>query len=278
MTTLRLGWDDLAHTRVATQPCVSAEVAYSLRMLDEPPSRCFAGWRRSVRRRVDPRIRSLVGRQSTVDGLGPVADNREEALAGYQRLAITPYWERIQLLIDADRRRRARILLDGGIAALLITLHPELRWWTWPSGGDGRAVLEIPDARERRLDLSGRGLILQPSVFVWRAPALWVDPTGQPVLLYGVSCELTEPVGDHADLAALVGRARAVLLATLDRGAATTSELARAASLSLPSTSQHTAVLRGAGLICTQRSGRSRLHALTPLGAAVLAGTAAPGA
>jgi DNA-binding transcriptional ArsR family regulator len=86
-----------------------------------------------------------------------------------------------------------------------------------------------------------------------------------------VSCELSEPDRDTGDLAALIGRTRAALLDTLGRGAATTTELARAAGLSLAAASQHTAVLRGSGLICTQRMGRARLHALTALGADLLA-------
>jgi DNA-binding transcriptional ArsR family regulator len=282
MPALRFGWDDLAHTRVATEPSVTAEVAYSLRMLDEPPARCFAGWRRHLRGRLDPRMLSLVHESSTVDGgVALSEDDRLEVLSRYRQVAIAPFWERIQLLIDADRRRRARVLLDGGLAALLITLHPALTWRTSPRDGGGPAVLRIPEAaagpgRTGPLDLSGRGLVLQPSVFVWRAPVLWHDPTGQPVLLYGVSCELTASSGDGKELAALVGRARATLLTTLDRGAATTTELARAAGLSLAATSQHTGVLRGAGLICTQRAGKCRLHALTPLGVAILAGTATP--
>jgi len=51
----------------------------------------------------------------------------------------------------------------------------------------------------------------------------------------------------------------------------TVDELARAAGLSLAAASQHTTVLRGTGLICTQRMGRARLHALTALGADLLA-------
>jgi DNA-binding transcriptional ArsR family regulator len=120
------------------------------------------------------------------------------------------------------------------------------------------------------LDLAGRGLILQPSVFVFHGPALWTNPSGQNVLLYGVSCELSEPADDFGAIAGLIGRTRAVILETLGGGAATTTELARAAGLSLAAASQHTSVLRGCGLISTQRQGRARLHALSPLGAVLL--------
>jgi len=258
MTTVLFDRDDLAHTRVATEPSEPVELAYSLRMLDEPPNRCFARWRTHLRGRVDPRVLNS-RRSSTMDGA---------LVARYRQLAIAPFWERIRLLIEADRRRRARILLDGGIAALLATLHPGLRW---QQEGSALHVSTADGTAPARVDLDGRGLVLQPSVFVWRAPVLWADPTGQPVLLYGVSCELSEPDRDTGDLAGLIGRTRAALLDTLGRGAATTTELARAAGLSLAAASQHTSVLRGSGLICTQRMGRARLHALTALGADLLA-------
>ena len=280
MTTVLFNTDDIAHTRVAAEPSEPAELAYSLRMLDEPPHRCFAGWRHHLRGRLDPRVRRVrrQGMQSTVDGSAALSDDeRAEVVARYRQVAIAPFWDRIQSLIDADRRRRARILLDGGIAALLATLHPGLRWRMEAAGTiEGRTALQVPAAdglAPVRFDLAGRGLVLQPSVFVWRGPVLWTDRTGQPVLLYGVSCELSEPARDTGDLAGLIGRTRAVLLDTLRGGAATTTELARAAGLSLAAASQHTSVLRGCGLIRTQRMGRARLHALTALGAAVL-GTA----
>jgi DNA-binding transcriptional ArsR family regulator len=275
MTTVLFNLDDIAHTRVAAEPSEPVELAYSLRMLDEPPNRCFAGWRQHLRGRVDPRIRRY-RISSTLDGVSGLADGEcAEAVARYRQLAIAPFWERIRLLIEADRRRRARILLDGGIAALLATLHPALRWQPGPVGDvEGRTVLQVSAADGLvpvQIDLAGRGLLLQPSVFVWRAPTLWTDPTGQPVLVYGVSCELSEPDRETGDLADLIGRTRAALLDTLGGGAATTTELARAAGLSLAAASQHTSVLRGSGLICTQRMGRARLHTLTALGAAVLA-------
>ena len=266
MTTVLFHRDDIACTRIAAEPSEAAELAYSLRMLDEPPHRCFAVWRQSLRGRVDPRL----VRPSTADRLPD--GERTGVVARYRQLALAPYWERIRLLIDADRRRRARILLDGGIEALLATLHPALRWQR-SSDVAGRSALQVPTVDGRppgRVDLAGRGLILQPSVFVFRGAALWTDESGQNVLLYGVSCELSEPADDLGAIAGLIGRTRAVILDTLGGGAATTTELARAAGLSLAAASQHTSVLRGCGLISTQRQGRARLHAPTPLGATLL--------
>jgi DNA-binding transcriptional ArsR family regulator len=49
-----------------------------------------------------------------------------------------------------------------------------------------------------------------------------------------------------------------------------TTELARRVGVSAGSVSQHTAVLRDSGLILTGRLGKSVVHTLTPLGAAML--------
>src|SRR4029453_14349878 len=117
----------------------------------------------------------------------------------------------------------------------------------------GRSALHVPalaGTGPARVALDGRGLLLQPSVFVWRTPALWTDPTGQPVLLEGGSCELSGPDRDIGDLAGLIGRTRAALLDTLGRGAATTTELARAAALALTAASPPHPGPRGRGPNC----------------------------
>ena len=72
-------------------------------------------------------------------------------------------------------------------------------------------------------------------------------------------------------LPALLGRTRAVVLSRIEDGC-TSRELARRSGISAPSASQHTAVLREAGLIDTSRRGQAVVHTLTPLGAALLTG------
>ncbi|MEV1178870.1 winged helix-turn-helix domain-containing protein, partial [Nonomuraea sp. NPDC049784] len=64
-------------------------------------------------------------------------------------------------------------------------------------------------------------------------------------------------------------RTRAAVLATL-RAPATTTSVAERVGISLGSASQHTTVLRNAGLISTTRTGGAVLHTLTPLGQALL--------
>ncbi len=190
-----------------------------------------------------------------------------DSMARYQALAVAPYWTRIQAAVEADRARRARAMLDGGPEGLLASLRPSIRW------ADGvLEVLDYPDTRELRLD--GRGLLLVPSFFCARTPVALLDPTLPPVLVYPVDrlgglAVSHDPRSDRKALAALLGRTRAAVLAAADNGC-TTGEVARRLSISAAAASQHTSVLRNAGLLVSHRDRNTVLHTLTPLGRAVL--------
>ncbi|MCW3814656.1 winged helix-turn-helix domain-containing protein [Micromonospora sp. DR5-3] len=197
-----------------------------------------------------------------------------DSMARYQELAVTPYWSRIQAAVEADRARRARAMLDGGAEGLLASLRPSMRW------ADGvLEVLDYPDTRE--LHLGGRGLLLVPSFFCARIPVALVDPTLPPVLVYPVDrlggLTPAAGLGDRTDadgasreaLAALLGRTRAAVLEAADEGC-TTGEMARRLRISAAAASQHTSVLRNAGLLVSHRDRNTVLHTLTPLGRAVL--------
>ncbi|WBC14084.1 winged helix-turn-helix domain-containing protein [Micromonospora sp. WMMA1998] len=195
-----------------------------------------------------------------------------EAMARYQSLAVTPYWTRVQAAVEADRARRARAMLDGGAEGLLASLRPSMRW------GDGvLEVLDYPDTRELHLD--GRGLLLVPSFFCSRTPVALVDPTLPPVLVYpvdrlggltpGGGAARDGGAGQSEALAALLGRTRASVLQAADEGC-TTGEMARRLHISAAAASQHTTVLRNAGLLVSHRDRNTVLHTLTPLGRAVL--------
>lgn len=193
-----------------------------------------------------------------------------ESMEQYRSLAISPYWSRIQAAVAADRARRARALLDGGVEGLLTSLRPAMRW-------DNR-VLEVrnyPHSRELHLD--GRGLLLVPSYFCATTPVALLDPALPPVLVYPVdrlgalvSADAGAASGAGRDsLAALLGRTRAAVLEASDEGC-TTGEVARQLNISPAAASQHATVLRNAGLLVSHRERNSVLHTLTPLGRAML--------
>ncbi|MFE5300160.1 ArsR/SmtB family transcription factor [Streptomyces sp. NPDC056632] len=176
--------------------------------------------------------------------------------------SIGPLWPRIRRDALTDRALRAEMLLRGGVDALLTTLGTTWRWQP--------PTLHVPSCSTYDIPLCGRGLLLVPSWFAG-GPLVMYRPEAATVLVYPM-CR-----GEGTDhrpeaLGALLGRTRARVLALL-RTPATTTALADRAGVSLAAASQHAAVLRGAGLIDTVRTGTAVLHSLTPLGHSLLAGT-----
>ncbi|MFJ9826222.1 ArsR/SmtB family transcription factor [Streptomyces sp. NPDC101160] len=216
---------------------------------------------------------SRAGRPAVPSALRALADGGTaafgrmlDALRGYHRAAVQPYWTHVQAHFEADRARRGRALLDGGADELLASLPPMLRWRS--------PVLEADYPVDRDVHLDGRGLLLQPSFFCRGTPVVLRDPGLPPVLVYPVThCEPpTVRAPGLPSLAKLVGHTRSAVLSAIGDGG-TTSELARRAGVSLASASQHAGVLREAGLVATLRYGNAVLHTLTPLGAALLGGS-----
>ncbi len=198
------------------------------------------------------------------------------AMAAYHRVALAPYQERMRALADADRDRRAKALLSGGVDRLLAELHPRVRWEA--------PVLHFPVYAEQDLYLEGRGLVLVPSLFLRIQPITLLDADRPPVLVYPMQSQLgwltpglpaeeasTAPEGGPSPLSGLIGRTRAVILeAAVTPG--TTTELAARAGVALPVVSRHAAVLRAAGLLETSRAGQAVRHRITGLGVALLNG------
>lgn len=182
-------------------------------------------------------------------------------LHGYFGSSLAPLWPQLQADAVADRALRAETLLRGGIDALLTTLNANCRWQP--------PVLHIPIAGSYDVPLCGRGLLLIPSYFA-SDPMVMYRPDQSTVLVYPLYAG-GRSSGPADALGPLLGRTRATVLAIL-RDPATTTAVAERAGVSLGSASQHATVLRNAGLISTTRMGSAVLHALTPLGEALLQG------
>jgi len=198
------------------------------------------------------------------DGEPEVLDRLARAVRSHHDAVVAPFWAEAQAHVEADRSRRARMLLDHGYEGLLDSFRPTMRWQP--------PLLEVDTPFEQTLELDGRGLLLVPSYFSWGAPDVLRDPTLPPVLVYPV--ERDPLLGANAALAsgsvsALIGPTRTSVLESIGDGS-TTSELARRVGVSAASVSQHTAVLREARLIHSSRIGKSVLHTITPLGLALL--------
>ncbi|RLK61955.1 ArsR/SmtB family transcription factor [Actinokineospora cianjurensis] len=181
------------------------------------------------------------------------------SLRAYHDLAIRPEWSAVQDSFTLDRAARARDLADGGVDRLLAGLHPLIRW----TG----AVLDVGCPFEAETTLDGRGLDIVPSYFQ-RSPTLLRDGDRMLLIYPAVRTERPQP---PAGLARLLGRTRATILTAIAEGVATTTTLARHAGTSAAAISQHTAILREAGLITTGRHHGTACHSLTPTATALLA-------
>ncbi|MFJ4435740.1 ArsR/SmtB family transcription factor [Streptomyces sp. NPDC088923] len=217
------------------------------------------------------------GRGVSTDGRGVPTRPGPSAAAGdlslVWRAAVAPYWEHVLGYLEAECEARGRVLMTGGVELLLSTLHSKISW---------RApVLEIHEGPDEDIRLEGRGLVLAPSVFLAHRPGRVTRrlvENGGIVLAFAAPPDprqaaalWDEPDDSGASLGALVGQTRAAALHAL-RSSCTTTQLADRLGISAAGASQHTAVLRRAGLITTRRIRNTVLHTLTPLGMALLRG------
>ena len=195
-------------------------------------------------------------------------------MAGYFERAIAPWWAEIRAALEDDILHRARRLTAGGAIEVFEDLHHQVHW------RDG--VLEIDRPYEQQVDLGGRGLLLVPAAFAWPRVFAMFDEPWQPALIYtprGLGSLWAPPDGDGDGeaLAALLGRRRAAILATLGTPAAT-SDLARRLGASAAGVNEHLGILRRAGLVRAARDGRRVLYSRTPAATRSCAAPEAPSA
>jgi uncharacterized protein DUF5937/helix-turn-helix protein len=186
-------------------------------------------------------------------------------MAGYFERAIAPWWPEIRAALESDILHRARRLTAGGAIEVFEDLHHQVHW--------RHGVLEVDRPLDEEVDLRGRGLLLVPAAFAWPRVFAMIDEPWQPALIYtprGLGSLWAPPAdGDGEALAALLGRRRAAILATLGAPTATT-DLARRLGASPAGVNEHLGVLRRAGLVRAARDGRRVLYSRTPTGDALL--------
>lgn len=177
---------------------------------------------------------------------------------------VAPFWIRIRTLLDRDIEERARTLARHGLVRVLRDLHPRLRWTT-------RGV-SCRDGDPRRIRLDERGLVLLPSAYLWPSVAIVADPPWLPTIAYparGVAELWRAPQAPPDALARLLGRTRALVLASLDRPLSTTA-LSGLLELSPAGASRHLLALRDGGLVSSARCGHEVRYVRTALGAALV--------
>lgn len=190
-----------------------------------------------------------------------------DAIQAYWELALSPYWARIRGLCERDILYRARLLAEGGVRRLFADLDPMVSL-------DGETLRVDHKNVSRRVEASGMGLLLTPSVFAWPTVFSLTTPPWQPTLRYGprgIGLLWTPERHDaSAGLAAILGRSRAQLLSSLDEPESTQA-MAMRTGLTPGAVSQHLTALKGAGLVGAHRSGRYVLYARTDLGERLVA-------
>jgi DNA-binding transcriptional ArsR family regulator len=169
-------------------------------------------------------------------------------------------------VLQDDIAYRLEQLADGGVDALLRSLHPFVRF--------DDMTLHIEKYYDGDAAADGRGVLLVPCAFAW--PDVLVR-TAQPLPVTvsysprGVGRLWDHhPSSRHAALAEVIGRTRANLLRLLDLPMAT-SQLATQLALSAPTLNAHLKALHAAGIVTARRDGRFVLYSRAPVGDLLLA-------
>ncbi len=214
---------------------------------------------------------------------GPVAEDVERSLrtgGTAERLAdllsklweelVRPAWPRIRDCLDRDILYRSRALTRGGLAAVFDDLAPLVT-------PEGRR-LTVDRHAEHVGPSDGAGVVLMPSAFVrLRSVSVLGVPAAPVTIRYPArgagAIFFGSPPNRTAELPRLVGRTRAEILEAIDEPVYTTA-LALQLGRSPGNIADHLAVLRRAGLVHSTRVGMHVLYARTPLGEALLRGTA----
>lgn len=265
-----------------------AEAVFALDLFSHPEGTAHKPWHGQVQQALAARSGGLAALvrdcrlAQLLPLLSPRADGgqrplsalaRQQALAlrEFCELAVVPYWPSIREYLESQRSFFGSILVAGGVEQVLTSIHPRARWHA--------PVLDLPLGQRTQVHLEGRGLALTPSLFLRRSTCVFVEPASP-----GARCRLIFPAPpDRAAarllwgeanqpteaLAALLGRTRAGILKAAFSGAST-REMARRVGITSAGASQHTAVLREAGLISTRRDRNAAVHTITSLGIALL--------
>lgn len=181
-----------------------------------------------------------------------------DEMRAYWRVVVEPVWDRVFALCADDVGFRMQQVADGGIGRVLNGVSPQVSYRD--------DVVAVDKRYECRHDLTGTGLIMMPSAFVWPIVTVACCHTVQACITYpprglGLAWEERDEAISDA-LAALVGRTRALILDELVLPM-TTTRLAAELGLSPAAVSQHLQVLRAAALVTSRRQGRLVLYQRT---------------
>jgi DNA-binding transcriptional ArsR family regulator len=173
-------------------------------------------------------------------------------------------------LLEADIDYRTRRMAEAGVERVVAELHRDVRWL------DEGGVLLRRDRPHKAVNVvatTDAGLVLSPTIFSWPHATTTLRPTGPACMRYparGIGTLWELPVKrPTAALRELLGATRSGILLALAEPSDTPT-LARRLAVTPGAVSQHLRVLRNAGLVRTQRDGRTALHTRTTRAEALL--------
>ena len=181
-------------------------------------------------------------------------------LARFWRDCVAEMWPTLQSVVDHDLAARAATLRTRGLARLLNTAHPTLAWT-----GD---ALVLDSAFDGEHDLSGHDLVLSCGVLSW--PQVLVQGPDDAVIYLPAHRVGAGAARSGRDLGAVIGDARALLLAELGQDRSTT-DLARRLGYTPGTISYHLSAMHRIGLVTKRREGRHVLYQRTSQALALLA-------
>lgn len=187
-----------------------------------------------------------------------------ETLEGYWQRTLESHWPRIRALLEADILYRARSMALNGPEQMFNELHPRVRYH--------QRTLQISKKLwDAEIQLSGRGLLLVPSVFI--DYTLMYESHWQETMQYGArgiaGLWCLEPPPASEALEKLLGINRARLLKSLVTPS-TTRDLSSLFRVTPSAVSQHLGWLRDTGLISPQRQGKNVYYRLSQIGEGLL--------
>jgi DNA-binding transcriptional ArsR family regulator len=285
--------EDLARVRMTVSLGPTAETIFALERFGGRDTSNFRDWYKHVRIQLGeclPKVEQFIAEHPPIPSLlwllgssevRATPDDAEllrvrSTISRFSRIAVAPYWTQIRGHLELERELRMRVAITKGFDGLLSTLYPGVTW-KFP-------VLEIPGPAAGEVYLSGRGVLLTPSVFLMKKQCVLIESekfSRLPAVVFpapqaaavGFQVSRASADGGNIALGALIGHSRAAVLEVLADGC-TTGELSRHIGLSLAGASKHAAVLRQAGLVTTLRHHNTAFHVVTPLGQALLRGDA----
>ncbi|WP_166427281.1 ArsR/SmtB family transcription factor [Nonomuraea mesophila] len=176
------------------------------------------------------------------------------ALRVYFRECLLPYWDDVRAGHDREVAEFSRSVTRHGMRS---------------------AVRPLAEAIDVPAPCSEGPVTLAPSPLWDGEPVGRSFLGGELMVVYPTTAPLppepSTPRGRQMAMEQLLGHTRAAILHNLTSPCGTT-ELAGRIRMSMPTTSEHIAVLRATGLVTTTRTGKKVRHALTPLGLVLLNG------